>query len=182
MPRALDITGQKSGYLTAIRCLSSGKGRVWLIRCECGNEQEMLVKRFKQGDMLSCGCKRSELLSKAHKGQPTPWTTAHGLSRHPAYFVWRSMKNRCQLPTHQAWKNYGARGITVCPEWESFEQFWADMGPTYQPGLSIDRIDNDAGYYPTNCRWATVEVQSNNRRTSTTSSKRGRATASSSPV
>lgn len=90
----------------------------------------------------------------------------HGMSRHPAYFVWRSMKCRCLLPTHHAWKNYGARGITVCDRWlESFENFWADMGETYQPGLELERVDNDAGYMPENCKWATRTAQGRNRRT-----------------
>ena len=94
------------------------------------------------------------------------------------------MKDRCALPTHQAWRNYGGRGITVCARWaESFGNFWADMGPTYVPGLTLDRRDNEAGYSPENCRWTTYKVQANNRRvsskTSTTSSPAARVNDSS---
>src|SRR6185295_198521 len=88
----------------------------------------------------------------------------HGMSRHPAYAVWRSMHSRCRLSTHQAWHNYGARGSAGCPEWTTFDQFWADMVPTYQPGLTLDRIDNNAGYSLTNCKWRTVGEQANNTR------------------
>jgi hypothetical protein len=77
------------------------------------------------------------------------------------------MLARCSRPTHAAFKNYGGRGISVCPEWaESFEAFWADMGPTYKPGLTLDREDNDGNYTPTNCRWATHTTQARNRRRS----------------
>jgi len=88
----------------------------------------------------------------------------HGMSKHPAYAVWRSMLDRCRLPTHQAWANYGGRGITVCSEWQSFETFWADMGPTYRRGLTLERKDNEGGYSAVNCEWATYRKQMNNKR------------------
>ena len=75
------------------------------------------------------------------------------------------MMDRCALPTHQAWRNYGARGIGVCDRWRaSFENFWADMGETYQPGLTLDRTDNAKGYGPENCRWADYKTQMRNTR------------------
>src|SRR5215831_9640275 len=146
MPKALDITGRRSGYLTAIRCLSQGNGRVWLIRCDCGNEIKLLVKQFTHGDYKSCGCMTSAMQSLAQKAVPKPRLHTHGMSHHPAYAVWRSMHDRCRLPTHQAWHNYGARGITVCDRWqESFTNFWEDMRPTYRPGLTLERINNAIG-------------------------------------
>ena len=91
--------------------------------------------------------------------------TKHGMCHTPIYYAWRSMNDRCRRDRHPGWQNYGGRGITVCPEWQrSFLAFYLDMSPTYQPGLSIDRIDNSRGYGPDNCRWATSKQQSRNRR------------------
>jgi hypothetical protein len=88
----------------------------------------------------------------------------HGMSRHPAWGAWHNMIQRCGDPTHAAWKDYGGRGIKVCVRWQLFANFWKDMGPTYQPGLTLDRINNDRGYKLSNCRWATWEVQNRNKR------------------
>lgn len=94
-----------------------------------------------------------------------PAKKTHGMSRHPAFAVWLCMVARCTRPTHKVWARYGGRGITVCDRWqESFANFWADMGPAYAPGLTLDRIDNDAGYSPENCRWVTHKVQAANTR------------------
>jgi hypothetical protein len=102
---------------------------------------------FAKGTQKSCGCQRSTLLRQA--------SLTHGMGRHPALAMWRSMLNRCYRPTDRAWHNYGGRGITVCAEWQvSFERFWADMEPTYRPGLTLQRKDIDAGYWADNCIWA----------------------------
>ena len=91
----------------------------------------------------------------------------HGMSQHPVFGVWHGMKERCECPTHHAYKNYGARGIKVCERWsKSFKAFWEDMGPTWQKGLDLDRINNDGNYEPGNCRWTTRRVNCNNRRRS----------------
>ena len=87
------------------------------------------------------------------------------MTHHPAFGVWHSMKQRCMDPNHPAYHNYGGRGITVCQEWaESFERFWEAMGPTYQRGLELDRINNEEGYYPGNCRWVSRKINSRNKR------------------
>lgn len=159
-----DITGLRVGYLCATEWIGSdGRRAVWRITCDCGQTREMKLQNYmklvREGRPASCGCKRAELQSAAMR--------THGMSRHPAFAVWRSMIDRCRLPTHQAWKNYGARGIRVSPAWrESFENFWADMGPTYRPGLCLDRINNDGPYAPDNCRWATYRQQARNTRNS----------------
>lgn len=160
--RAKDITGLRVGYLTAIRYHGTdGKHSLWAFRCECGTEKVLVAsemqKQAKRGVRASCGCMRGVTIGAN--------STKHGMSAHPAYGVWRSMMDRCALPTHQAWRNYGARGIGVCDRWRaSFENFWADMGETYQPGLTLDRTDNAKGYGPENCRWADYKTQMRNTR------------------
>lgn len=91
----------------------------------------------------------------------------HGMSKHPLHYTWSHMKSRCSCPTHQAYKNYGGRGIGVCDEWQdSFETFmeWA-LSNGWERGLTLDRIDNDGDYEPDNCRWVDHKTQNRNRRT-----------------
>lgn len=154
---AVDMTGKTYGYLTALyRDHTKGKAVWWRFRCICGTEKALSGNEVRRGKTKSCGCMRGKLMVQS-KG-------THGMSEHPAYWVWRSMHDRCKLPSHQAWKNYGARGIKVCKRWATFERFWQDMGSTYQPGLTLDRRKNDRGYAPGNCRWVTSRVQANNTR------------------
>lgn len=89
----------------------------------------------------------------------------HGLKDHPIYNVWKTMRQRCNNPNDSNYKDYGGRGIRICEEWDNPKSFynWA-ITNGYESGLSLDRIDNDGGYNPTNCRWTTMEVQNSNRR------------------
>lgn len=102
------------------------------------------------------------------------FTPTHGMSRSTEYHSWHGMKQRCLNPSNPAFIHYGARGIAVSPSWiDSFESFLADVGPSPGKGFSIDRINNDGPYCKENCRWVTMEEQSNNRRTNSYITYRG---------
>ena len=149
----IDLTGQKFGKLLVIRRDGSApnggsKAPMWLTRCDCGQEKRMNGSNLRRGVSKSCGC----TLKK------------HGMFGTPEYRIWDSMVRRCHNPKHQAFKDYGGRGITVCASWRKFENFFQDMGRA-PPGMWLDRINNNGNYEPGNCRWATPTQQGRNKRT-----------------
>jgi hypothetical protein len=166
--RTKDFTGFRQGRLVAIKDVgSNGKSRIWLVRCDCGVEKILGTKSFSPTSLVrSCGCQKTEAAKVVLK--------THGMSQHRLYNIWTSMRNRCRNPNDKSYKNYGGRGIDVDSEWDDFIKFVSDMWPTYREGLSIDRIDNNAGYSFGNCRWATPKQQQNNIRKNVDVSERSR--------
>lgn len=150
--------GQFFGLWTVIERAADRRnlGAYWRCRCECGSEREV------RGYYLLAGTSRS--CSSKHWEQP-PSQLTHGAHGTPEWEAWSAAIKRCENPAHAAFKNYGARGIRMCDEWRhDFAAFLAHVGSRPTPQHSIDRINNDRGYEPGNCRWATKSEQRRNQR------------------
>ncbi len=157
--KALDLKNQKFNRLTVLECIGyEGKRKLWKCRCDCGNIVNVVTFRLTTNKIKSCGCLRNEKLIER--------STKHNMRYSRIYNTWRSMRSRCSNPKNSAYKNYGGRNIKVCDEWQnSFKAFceWS-LKNGYKDDLTIDRINNDGNYEPSNCRWVDRKIQNNNTR------------------
>jgi hypothetical protein len=165
--RFIDITGQVFTQWTVLSWAGSKgtAGQLWLCRCTCGTERIVIGSSLKKGLSKSCGCTSKN------------WCRTHMMGKTPEYYAWAAMLQRCYNPNNSFYKRYGARGITVCERWKnSFADFYSDMGAK-PANTSIDRIDNNGNYEPSNCRWATQKAQLANREITKKLEVDGRRTA-----
>lgn len=159
--KSIDLAGKKMGRWTVIRRSTdvpsgSGKHARWECRCECGAERTVNSAMLLKGRSASCGCLQAEKVTERN--------IRHGMYGTRVYEVWNGMLDRCNNKNHKHYASYGGRGIKVCDRWQTFDNFMADMGEP-PADLTIDRWpNNDGNYDPGNCRWATNEMQQNNKR------------------
>lgn len=153
-----DLTGKQFGRLRVIERDYSSKRTRWICECKCGKIKSIMSTHLLRGSIVSCGCYQKERASKC--------SIKHGYTGTSIHNRWKSMIQRCNNPKSKAYKNYGARGINICKEWLNFENFlkWS-LENGYNDNLELDRIDNNKGYNPNNCRWCTVLINNHNRRT-----------------
>ena len=162
MSNAIDLTGMRFGKLTVLSQAESSRSesgksvRRWLCQCDCGNTIITTRQNLRKGDTRSCGCLKTQ-------GTKDRLTT-HGESKSVLYKRWTAMRKRCNNPNNSDYPHYGGRGIRVCEEWQDYTAFkdWA-LSHGYSDDLSLDRIDVNGNYEPSNCRFVSMKEQCNNR-------------------
>jgi hypothetical protein len=161
MSPRIDLIGQRFGlYLVIGPRETRPDGNVYYTcRCDCGTVKSVSHGSLRSGRSASCGCARN----KATAERSYRHGSAVRTQVTEEYKRWLSMRQRCENPANPAYARYGGRGITVCERWDDFAAFLADMGPRPSPQHSIERTNNDLGYEPSNCKWATKLEQANNK-------------------
>lgn len=161
MPKVRDLTGKRFGRLRVESLVGViNRNSYWLCLCDCGSKSSVCACHLASGKIQSCGCYQKEACSLR--------TTTHGVIKSGKYkreyFIWKGIISRCTDKENAGYKDYGGRGIAVCDRWmDSVLNFIQDMGPR-PDGTSVDRINNDGNYEPSNCRWADKHTQANNTR------------------
>jgi hypothetical protein len=170
-PNRAELIGRVFGRLTAVaEAEKDGKCACWLCICICGNKKIVRAANLLNGNTQSCGCLQRERASETAR--------THGDTNSTEHRIWMSMHSRCSNKGDPGHKSYGGRGITVCARWsgpEGYQHFLEDMGRRPGPGYSIDRQNNDLGYSPENCVWATVLEQARNKRSNRMLTLNGRS-------